>query len=100
MSDEEVLALLDRILNGDRPEEKFGEWIEMLVERLGAQMCTISSNVERPRTRPNQFFARPATSQGKARLTGLDTQSIGNLVALRSRTRPVVFSADEPDALE
>ncbi|MBE0543293.1 MAG: hypothetical protein IH623_18260 [Verrucomicrobia bacterium] len=30
MTDAEIIALLDRILSGDRPDDEFGEWIERL----------------------------------------------------------------------
>lgn len=39
MTDTEILALLDRILSGDRPDENFGQWIEQL------EMATRCPNV-------------------------------------------------------
>jgi len=35
MTDAETLALLDRILSGDRPDEEFGQWIEQLKKATG-----------------------------------------------------------------
>jgi hypothetical protein len=35
MTDAEILALLDRILSGNRPDEEFGQWIEQLKKATG-----------------------------------------------------------------
>ena len=35
MTDIEILALLDRILTGDRPDTEFGQWIEQLKKATG-----------------------------------------------------------------
>ena len=35
MTDPEILALLERILAGDRPEKEFGQWIERLKVATG-----------------------------------------------------------------